>query len=186
MRETYGSRLKLNKIAISFLLAAILLLPVLPTGSGTDGEGMTAEGEEMTDSLFGTVDLSTEIMEQYIKGENEEDYLGYSIDKADLNLDGKDDLILGAPGYNLSSGAVLIFFGGSKQRIMDYDSADVMIDHNEIGSYFGLKVKTGDVTVMVFPMSWFQGIRIPTSRWRLGTYTQKPSCSSGGKNGLPI
>ncbi|MBN1389606.1 MAG: FG-GAP repeat protein, partial [Candidatus Thermoplasmatota archaeon] len=95
--------------------------------------------------LHGTLDLSTTFMEQYIGGEGKDDMLGYSIAKGDLNGDRKDDLILGAPGYHGTCGGVLVYYGGSKERVMGYDDADIIIDHDEVGTHFGLGIETGDV-----------------------------------------
>ncbi|MGA1848987.1 MAG: integrin alpha, partial [Thermoplasmatota archaeon] len=126
-------------------MALLLAFPVIPFGSGTGDEEISVSDDDDGNSFFGTLDLAATMMEQYITGENDNDNLGYSMEKADLNGDGKEDIILGAPNYNQSRGAVFIYFGGSKDRILEYEDADVIIDHDEYETYFGLNIKVGDV-----------------------------------------
>ncbi|MEA3559191.1 MAG: integrin alpha, partial [Candidatus Thermoplasmatota archaeon] len=142
VKENSGMK---GSILLAVVIVAMMLIPVIQLGSGGHGENRALSEEGEPDILQGTLDLSSTTMEQYIKGENEDDYLGYSIEKADLNNDGNDDIILGAPEYNNSQGAIFIYFGGTKERILDHDLADVVIEHNEIEAYFGLNIKVGDV-----------------------------------------
>ncbi len=65
-------------------------------------------------SLSGDLDLGD--ADDRIYGSNSNDYLGYSLTMADVNGDGYDDAIAGAPGYDGTSssiGAVYIFSGNS-------------------------------------------------------------------------
>ncbi|MBN1538801.1 MAG: FG-GAP repeat protein, partial [Candidatus Thermoplasmatota archaeon] len=126
-------------------MALLMISPILGSNFGTDGvEPLAAEPGEDADPFFGELQLSQGV-EQYIGGSGEGDNMGYSFEKADLNNDGRDDVILGAPCYNEYRGAVFVFMGGSKDRIMDLEQADIIIEHDEIEAYFGLKIKTGDV-----------------------------------------
>ena len=140
-------------ILLPVIIALSFMIPTFLVGSGNDLldpsillSGMEVPTEDDPSSSYhGTLNLATEVMEQYIGSENGNDNLGYSMEKGDINGDGIEDLLFGAPGYNESRGGVFIFFGGAKERIMDYDQADVVIDHDELETYFGLKVIVGDV-----------------------------------------
>ncbi|MGA1866875.1 MAG: integrin alpha, partial [Thermoplasmatota archaeon] len=123
----------------------LLVFPIFQTIDGSYGEENAANTDEEVDFLQGTLDLSQTSMEQYICGEEEDDMLGYSMAKGDINGDDKEDIILGAPGYNGTRGGVFIYFGGGKNRVMGYDDADIVIDHSELNTHFGLNIKVGDV-----------------------------------------
>ena len=47
------------------------------------------------------------------EGSDADDMAGFSMTTGDLNGDGKDDLIVGSPGYNTSRGLVTIFSGNT-------------------------------------------------------------------------
>jgi hypothetical protein len=75
-------------------------------------------------------------------GENNGDLFSDGIcQMADLNNDGFDDLLVGAPEYN-GAGRLYIFYGG---KDMD-EVADVVIDAPDgAGSYFGFRPAVGDI-----------------------------------------
>ena len=138
-------RVKLDRGILIAAITILLFIPIHPFVSGSNDIPEPTVPDMGDDVFFGTLDLSQTTMEQYITGNDPGDHLGYAIEKADLNRDGKDDVILGAPGYNYSCGGVFIYFGGSLSRILDNDHADVIIEHYEVETFFGLKVKVGDV-----------------------------------------
>jgi len=69
--------------------------------------------------------------------------LGFSVSWAgDVNGNGYDDLILGAPGYENEKGAAFLFFGypGFQVSELDVNEADVKIYGDEINHRFGWSV----------------------------------------------
>jgi parallel beta-helix repeat protein len=77
-----------------------------------------------------------------VSGTNVDDRFGWNVsDCGDVNGDGEDDVIVGAPGYNGNQGRAYIFFGGSG-FIGDLasDSADVILDGSWAGAQFGWDV----------------------------------------------
>jgi parallel beta-helix repeat protein len=70
------------------------------------------------------------------------DRFGWNVsDCGDVNGDGIDDVIVGAPGYNSDQGRAYIFFGGSSLiGDLDSDSADVILDGSWAGAQFGWDV----------------------------------------------
>ena len=86
------------------------------------------------------VTLIQSFTEQNITGES---YFGISVSTAgDVNNDNYDDVIVGAMGYNSSTGRAYIFYGGTA---MD-NSADVILDGENINDKFGYSVSAaGDV-----------------------------------------
>ena len=138
---------KVGKGAILFSLIASLLMVFTPFqgGFGIGGETPTREEGEDSNPFIGELDLSSAQMEQYAVGMEEDDFFGYSKASGDVNGDGIDDLIIGAPGSNEARGGVYVYFGGEKQRFMTYENANVVIEHNETNTYLGLNIKTGDV-----------------------------------------
>ena len=61
--------------------------------------------------LSGAVDASTDTLDAY-SGENAGDEYGTSLSLGDLNQDGKNDILVGAPGYNSDAGRAYAFYGG--------------------------------------------------------------------------
>ncbi len=78
-----------------------------------------------------------------MNGENTKDYFGVSVSGAgDVNNDGYDDVIVGAPFYNDSTGRAYIFYGGSTMN----NVADVTVDGEATHNHFGWSVSdAGDV-----------------------------------------
>jgi hypothetical protein len=71
------------------------------------------------------------------------DYFGRSLTTGDLNTDGKDDLVVGAPGYNTLQGRTYIFYGGSMIS-EGAAGADVTITGDAL-SQFGSILSIGDL-----------------------------------------
>ena len=144
--ERISSRKTAKVIFSSILMAFLISVSMVPMAIvGQDGETNEAAMEGEMQELPDTINFQSENMEQYFAGGFAYDQLGYSSGKGDFNGDGKEDVVLGAPGYNGTRGGVFIFFSGSKNRVLSYSQADVRIDNSEIGSYFGMKLKVGDV-----------------------------------------
>jgi hypothetical protein len=77
-----------------------------------------------------------------------EDRFGASAAVADLNGDGIDDLIVGAPladGTDVDAGKVYVFFGGPTLGDRVSDSADVILQGQPTHNSFGRALRTGDV-----------------------------------------
>ena len=68
---------------------------------------------------------------------------GTSVSSAgDVNGDGFDDIIIGAPGYSTNTGRAYIYFGGSNMNVI----ADVVLTGVAVNYYFGSSVSSaGDV-----------------------------------------
>ncbi len=103
------------------------------------------------DARGGLDSLSVDGADVRIDGEESVDHTGAAVDlTADLNDDGLDDLVIGAPlgqGGGISTGEVFVFFGdagflpGTSLTTAD---ADVHIVSSEPESGFGHAVSTGD------------------------------------------
>jgi hypothetical protein len=95
-----------------------------------------------------------------INGSNAGDLFGWSVsDAGDVNGDGNDDIIIGAPGYGSDKGRAYIFLGratGSWSGIDDADSeADVNLSGENDGDRFGCSVSgAGDVNQDGYDDSW--------------------------------
>ncbi len=124
-------------------MAILMSVPMVIVGQDSEDSIMAMDDEIF--ELPDVIDFQAESLEQYIAGNFAYDELGYSSARGDFNGDGNDDVVLGAPGYNGSRGGVFIFFTGSKNRVLGYTDADVKIDNPEERSYFGMKIKVGDV-----------------------------------------
>ncbi len=92
-------------------------------------------------------DAPTAIEEHFFNGLNDDDELGRSVASAgDVNGDGYDDLIIGAPkfddGASADVGRAYIYYGGN---IID-NSVDVILTGDGTVNFFGISVSTaGDV-----------------------------------------
>ncbi|MFH0991950.1 MAG: FG-GAP-like repeat-containing protein [bacterium] len=76
-----------------------------------------------------------------LKAETQVDRYGTSMDVGDINNDGFDDLVIGAPDYGRSEGRVYVYFG---KPIFSY-TPDIMAIGGNIKSMFGTQVKIGDI-----------------------------------------
>ena len=85
----------------------------------------------------------TDIADEIFSGENVGDYFGNSLASAgDVNGDGYDDIIVGAPYYNSVTGRAYLFFGGP---LFD-NSADLTLTGEAAINEFGISVSSaGDV-----------------------------------------
>ena len=91
--------------------------------------------------FFGGVNINT-VADVILKGDTPGDKFGYSVSSAgDVNNDGYDDVIVGADGYNTTSGKVYIYLGGaSMNNDADFNFA------GSAGDAFGTSVSAaGDV-----------------------------------------
>jgi hypothetical protein len=70
-------------------------------------------------------------------------YFGSSLATADLNADGKDDLVAGAYIYNSYQGRAYIFYGGSMIS-EDVSGADITLTGEAVNHYFSVTLDTGD------------------------------------------
>jgi parallel beta-helix repeat protein len=77
-----------------------------------------------------------------VSGANIDDNFGWNVsDCKDVNGDGVDDVIVGAPGYNSNQGRAYIFFGGPGfVGDLASDSADVILEGSWAGAQFGWDV----------------------------------------------
>jgi formylmethanofuran dehydrogenase subunit C len=82
----------------------------------------------------------------YIQGQSYSS-LGVSMVTADINADGKKDLVVGASGYNTSAGRVYIFYqnsGGGFTTPLAATSANVVIDSEGTTIRLGESMASGD------------------------------------------
>ena len=68
---------------------------------------------------------------------NKDDYLGWALASGDLNNDGQDDLVVGAPGVNSFQGAAHVFYGPLSGDL-DVDDADITITGEHTTGVFGI------------------------------------------------
>jgi len=116
-------------------------------------------GEEAS---FLNIDLSTTSLNALttgfmITGNAAGDIFGYSVSTAgDINNDGYDDIIVGAPWKNSFQGAAYVIYGGPKSAMSNWDfssgatlnptSTGFIITGNTAGDYLGVSVSTaGDI-----------------------------------------
>jgi hypothetical protein len=78
-----------------------------------------------------------------LDGEVVSSYFGASFTTGDYNADGKDDLAVGAYGYNSNQGRAYIFYGGSMAS-ENASGADVTLTGEATGNYFGSSITAGD------------------------------------------
>jgi hypothetical protein len=91
--------------------------------------------------FFGAADMDT-TADVTMTGEESQSNFGYTVSHADVNNDGYEDVIAGAPIHNINTGRAYIFFGGSS---MD-NTADVTMTAETTGDRFGASVAgAGDV-----------------------------------------
>ncbi|MCU0798401.1 MAG: hypothetical protein MUC62_01850 [Candidatus Thermoplasmatota archaeon] len=128
-----------------FVMVLLLGAPSLVFGDGGQ-VGSSRDPVPTAQSQFiGEVDLASQVMEQYLVGQEKDNGAGYALISADLNGDRMDDLVVSAPGFNGTRGQVFIFFGGNIERVIDLRDADVKIEGQEENEFFGLNLETGDV-----------------------------------------
>jgi len=114
-------------------------------------------GEKVTVTNFalGTQTLDPQTTGFKITGNSGSEYFGYSVSTAgDINNDGYDDIIIGAPTKNANIGAAYVIYGGEKSSMANIDlstalnphTTGFMITGNAAGDYFGWALSTaGDI-----------------------------------------
>jgi len=105
------------------------------------------------------IDLNSTILDPlstgfYITG-NIDDQVGFSLSTAgDVNGDGYDDILIGAPYTNKSQGAVYVIYGGPKSSLQNIDLSTMTLDPSKTGfkiigdgknKYFGWSTRAGDM-----------------------------------------
>lgn len=142
--RTIGSPLKLGVLLIGILMITCGF--VLPLSGVKDAFESGARG-----SLTETEDPLDTLVEGF--GVNNNDRFGWNISGAgDVNNDGYDDIIVGAPYYDLpgqnNAGAAFLFFGDGDwtDDNISAEWADVRIEGNDADDHFGWDVSgIGDI-----------------------------------------
>ncbi len=78
-----------------------------------------------------------------ITGESSSSDFGGALAADDLNLDGKDDLVVGGPMYLSSTGRVYVFYSSTTMPTTA-STADVIITGEAVSSHFGAGLSVGD------------------------------------------
>lgn len=111
--------------------------------AGASGSGVTGKAY-----VYKFPQTEPDIVDEKLTGQSADDHFGFSVSSAgDVNGDGFDDLITGAPdalnsSFVSAAGKAYIYFGG---QIFDY-SADVILEGSSSFEFFGYSVsKAGDV-----------------------------------------
>jgi len=101
-----------------------------------------------------TIDLGTQFSDVTIYGDDGADYSGYAVSSGDINYDGYDDIIIGAPWADppggSNAGETYVIFGGSLSSPpytidLNTQSADITIYGDDGDDYSGCSVASGDV-----------------------------------------
>ena len=84
------------------------LVATAPFHSGAAGEVYTIFGEPTPPSF---IDLAVDTPDVLVIGGSSGDYAGIAFASGDINSDGAEDLLIGAPGVNSVTGAVYLIYG---------------------------------------------------------------------------
>ncbi len=103
-------------------------------------------------SPLSTIDLSTTPADITVCGDDNYDWSGYAVASWDVNGDGFDDIIIGAPGAGPGddhfSGEIYVIFGSSNppsEIDLSTTPADITIYGEYVWGYFGNAIASGDV-----------------------------------------
>jgi hypothetical protein len=124
------------------VLAAQLANPWAPTLMQHAGKVYVVRGGA---SMVSGAVSSSDIV---IHGSAVEDRFGTSAVVADVNGDGIDDVLVGAPlndSFDVDTGRVYVFFGGAGIASGSADDANVMLSGLPTHNSFGRTIRTGDV-----------------------------------------
>ena len=82
-----------------------------------------------------------------ITGEHQGDYLGWAVNSSgDVNGDGLDDVVFGAPGFDNSRGRAYVVFGNeSLLSNIPGEKANITLNGGSIGDKFGYSVAGTDI-----------------------------------------
>ncbi|MDH5714190.1 MAG: hypothetical protein OEZ30_01325 [Candidatus Aminicenantes bacterium] len=103
-------------------------------------------------SPLSTIDLSTQSADITVCGDDAGDSSGYAVASGDVNGDGFDDIIIGAPyadpGGRTVAGETYVIFGSSSPPTeidLSTTSADITVCGDDGDDYSGMAVASGDI-----------------------------------------
>jgi hypothetical protein len=127
---------------VDLVLASQLADPMVPTLQQNAGRvAILLGGAGLTSTPVSAAGV-------ILNGVAAEDRFGASANVADVNGDGIDDLLVGAPlqdGVDVDTGRVYVFLGGAGLASGSADSAHVVLSGLPTHNSFGATIQTGDV-----------------------------------------
>lgn len=116
---------------------------------GYDAGGTTERGavyilHGQNTLLSGTQSIRTAAT-TVLEGENAGDGVSQIVGVGDVNADGYDDMVVGAPGTNAFTGSAYLYYGSTATIVSGYaiDRADAEFTGEQVGSYFGSRIAAG-------------------------------------------
>jgi hypothetical protein len=109
---------------------------------------------------FGLSDLDTKNANMRIFGSNIGDLFGWSVARAgNINFDGYNDIIIGAPGYESGKGRAYVFLGKPTTAWSDNsnadDYADLILTGENSGDKFGFSLSEADSPdTLIYDPNW--------------------------------